>query len=149
MGLEKNENVLAGGRKRTRGIVRDNEKKIAAKSGRRRWRGGRGGGPVHAPLRSTVRTSARLSVRPGRRPVQALGTGGWTDRRLRAFQIRSRLVFPGAVINYDRNRRARVHALSVTLVAFKLLYRMAADGTHSRASLFAGQTLRRELIAID
>lgn len=36
VGLEKDESVLAGGRKRRRGIVRDNEKKITAKSGR--WR---------------------------------------------------------------------------------------------------------------
>lgn len=93
-GLEKNENVSGpGGRKRTRGIVQDNEKKIAAKSDRRktRWRGeggrrrGRGGGPsMHRCARLSVCPSGRPTVQPSFRPSWTVGP--W-DQRMDGSQI--------------------------------------------------------------
>lgn len=72
-------------------------------------------------VRLVVQPSNRPSVHPGR---SVPGTKGWTDRRLRAFQIHSRRnsvrrgsssASPGAVINYDRNRRihARAHGARI------------------------------------
>lgn len=67
VGLEKNENVLAAGRKRRTELVQDNEKKIAAKSGR--WKEGteeeeEEEALVHAPLRSDC-PSVRSSILDG------------------------------------------------------------------------------------
>lgn len=114
--MEKDENVLAGGRKRRRGISsrimrkKSQRNRVGGGSGRdeggRESGKGREGGSVHAPLHSTVRLSVPY-VLDG--PV-----GPWDQRDGRIadyvhfrFTRMQRLVFPGAVINYDRNRRIR------------------------------------------
>lgn len=77
MGLEKDENVLAGGRKRTRGIVQDNEKKIAAKSGRwRKWKRREGQGRTPRPCTVALDCPTVRPVRPERGP-----SGGPWDQR--------------------------------------------------------------------
>lgn len=115
--LEEDESVLAGGRKRRRGIVQDNEKKIAAKSGR--WRRWETRGKGMRPRPCTVALDC-----PTVRPVSwtdpsAPGTKGMDGSQITCISDSlvcgaQRLVFPTAVINYDRNR-IRAHALSVTL----------------------------------
>lgn len=67
------------------------------------------GGRVHAPLRSTVRLSVPYVLDRTRR---APGTKGMDGSQITCISDSlvcgaQRLVFPGAVINYDRNRRMR------------------------------------------
>lgn len=66
---------------------------------------------------------ARLSDCPSRTSwtdPSAPGTKGMDGSQITCISdslvcAAQRLVFPAAVINYDRNRRIRAHALSVTL----------------------------------